>query len=165
MNDLPAFLHDRYNEDEEAARKAAEVCGCHTPAPAWDFADEETDGRIVVVDDPHPQLKRKLGRRWNGSYEGLFTAEHIARHDPARVLREVDAKRHLLQMHSLIHRDLLWLENGNEETAELPVCGLCVPKHLCYQDRDDVPEGPCTTLRLLAYAYTDHPDYRPHWDP
>ncbi|MFI8448231.1 DUF6221 family protein [Streptomyces erythrochromogenes] len=97
--DLVQFLRARLDEDEQAASKAAALCGCHPAAPAWAFGDEETGGRILVVDDPHPDLKRRLGRRWNGSYEGMFSAEHIARHDPARVLAEVDAKRQLLDMY------------------------------------------------------------------
>lgn len=90
------FLRARYDEEEQAARKAAELCGCHPPAPSWRFGDETTDGRILVVDDPHPGLKRKIGRRWNGSYEGKAMAEHIVRHDPAHALAQVTAKRRVL---------------------------------------------------------------------
>lgn len=101
MDDLVQFLRARLNEDEEAARRAAALCGCHPAAPSWEFrdGDDEEDGRIHVVGDPHPVLlgkRRRLARRWNRSYDGLFAAQHIVRHDPARVLAEVDAKRRTL---------------------------------------------------------------------
>jgi hypothetical protein len=98
VDDLIAFLRARLDEDEQAARKAASLCGCHPDAPSWLFGDDATDGRILVADDPHPQVKRRLRRRWNGSYDGLFMAEHIVRHDPAHVLRKVEAGRKLIEL-------------------------------------------------------------------
>ncbi|MEU0991291.1 DUF6221 family protein [Streptomyces sp. NPDC005953] len=85
--------------------------------------------------------------------------------DSARVLREVEAKRRLLDLHSVVHRQIGWLEDGSEESSKLPVCGHCVPKHQHYSSRKDVPEGPCLTVRLLAAVYEDHLDYQPGWRP
>lgn len=152
VNDFDAFLDARLNDDEAALRKAAELCGCHLPAPSWAFDDEETDGRILVSGEPHPELKRRLGRRWNGSYDGLFAAQHIVRHDPARVLREVNAKRRLLDEHP----------NVNDGS-----CGTCVTPQWGYPTRGgSSPQAyPCTTLRLLALSYADHPDYQECWRP
>lgn len=82
--------------EAKAAHTAAAVCGCHPEAPSWSFGDEQTDGRIVVDNEPHPTIRRKIGRRWNGSYEGMFMAQHIVRHDPAFVLADIAAKRKLL---------------------------------------------------------------------
>ncbi|MEU2724099.1 DUF6221 family protein [Streptomyces smyrnaeus] len=62
---------------------------------------------------------------------------HIARHDPARVLDEVDAKRRILRWHL------------DEEC-----CSVCL---------DDV-EG-CPLFRALALPYASHPDYREEWRP
>lgn len=168
MDDLVQFLRDRLDEDEATARKAAALCGCHPAAPSWTFrdGDEETDGRILIVDDPHPVLlgkRRRLARRWNRSYDGLFAAQHIVRHDPARVLAEVNAKRQILDLHGIVHREIGWLADGEEEHGEIAVCGACVPKHAHYQRRADVPEGACTTVRLLALPYADHPDHRVEW--
>lgn len=146
MDDLVEWLRAQLDEDELAARKAAELCGCHPPAPSWSFrdGDEPTDGRILVVDDPHPGLKRKIGRRWNGSYEGLFMAEHIVRHDPERVLREVEGTRRLIRAHEK------WCE------------GRCEAKY---------PEGGFDAahywnLKVRAEAsYSDRPGYRDEWRP
>lgn len=81
----------------------------------------------------------------------------------ARMVREVEAKRRLIELHGIVHRNIGWLEDGDDEYDEIPVCGLCVPKHSHYRRREDVPEGPCLTLNLLALAYAAHPDYDPGW--
>lgn len=141
MSDLVEFLRARLDEDEAAARKAAALCSCHPPAMSWTFRDgnESTDGRILVVDEPHPTLKRKIGRRWNGSYEGLFMAEHIVRHNPARVLAEVAAKRQIIVWHEVA-----------SESPEL--------------DRD-AWQIMRQTLLQLATPYADHPSYDERWRP
>jgi hypothetical protein len=100
--DLHGWITQQIDETDAAARKAAALCGCHPPSPHWAFGDETTDGRILVDDDPHPGAKRKIGRRWNGSYEGMFMAEHVVRHDPAAVLRRCEADRKILDTHSPI---------------------------------------------------------------
>lgn len=136
MDDLVAFLRARLNEDERAAQSAASVCGCHPEAPSWSFDDEATDGRIVLVDEPHPRTRRKIGRRWNGSYEGLFMAQHVVRHDPARVLREVAAKRRIVDRYA-------WLrEHGDTGDAAWVLPLLALP----YADHPDYrPEWAPTT--------------------
>lgn len=103
MPDLHGWITQQIDETERLARHAAALCGCHPPAPAWSFRDGDgpTDGRILIVDEPHPTLKRKIGRRWNGSYEGLFMAEHIVHNDPAAVLRRCEADRKILARHRL----------------------------------------------------------------
>lgn len=102
MPDLHAWITAQIDETERLARRAAELCGCHPPAPSWSFrdGDEPTDGRILVDGDPHPSLRRRISRKkWNGSYDGLFMAEHIVRHDPASVLRRCAADRKILAEH------------------------------------------------------------------
>jgi len=140
---LTEFLKARLDEDEQAARKAAEICGCHPIAPAWSFHDERTDGRILIADNPHPETRHKLGRRWNGTYQELFAAEHIARWDPARVLAEVEAKRRIIREY--------------EAAAAY------------YDQHPDAPAGEAhglyTTLKALALPYADHPDYHKDWRP
>ncbi|WP_188274395.1 DUF6221 family protein [Streptomyces sp. CBMA152] len=93
---MVVWLREAMDAAELAAQKAAELCGCHPPSPAWAFGDEATEGRILIVNDPHPGVKRKIHRRWSGSYEGLYMAEHIVRHDPAAVLHRIAADRKLL---------------------------------------------------------------------
>lgn len=120
------FLEAAHNEAERLARQAAELCGCHPPATAWSFrdGDEPADGRILVVDDPHPDLKRKIGRRWNGSYEGLFMAEHIVLHDPEAVLRRINSERKTIaECKGLLAVDG-WEYDDAPNLADTAICNL-----------------------------------------
>ncbi|MFD3333498.1 DUF6221 family protein [Streptomyces sp. NPDC058700] len=149
MDDLIAFLRARLDDDAAIARAAAEVCGCHEPAGRWAFDDDENDGRIVIVDDPHPEMKRKVERRWNGSYDGLFAARHIARHDPARVLAEVDAKRRI------VDECAYWIDKINKSaTDKYPYPNLA--------ERGEVV---LPVLCLLALPYSGHPEFDDAWRP
>lgn len=66
------------------------------------------------------------------------TAAHVARHDPARVLAEVEAKRRLL-----VHVDLIWKHSPSPAEAR------------AWQH----------AVRHLALPYAGHPDYRQEWRP
>jgi hypothetical protein len=76
-------------------------------------------------------------------------AEHVALHDPDRVLREITAKRRILARHALSPAvgdpELPW-DNRND----------------CQYDGDD---WPCADLLDLALPYAEHPDYRNEWMP
>jgi hypothetical protein len=144
---MVVWLRETLDAAEVAATKTAALCGCHPPAPHWSFRDGDgpTDGRILVVDEPHPGLKRKIGRRWNGSYEGLAMAEHIVRHDPAAVLRRIAADRKILEAHP-VDTDIINPGYG-KHVADFG-CRTC-------HDWDGVTEGYgwCDTVRLLAEGY------------
>lgn len=89
--DLVAFLRARLDEDERTARWALDAefptCG------RWDargpYGDSDRFGNIMS--EMHAQIVE----------EDLLWphANHIARHDPARVLAEVDAKRRILEQY------------------------------------------------------------------
>jgi hypothetical protein len=80
--DLAKFLADRLAEDEGGARLAAREGGTWTEAdPVRQTGRIESLGGVVVYDEGAPDENQ---------------AAHIARHDPARVLREVEAKRKIL---------------------------------------------------------------------
>jgi hypothetical protein len=152
VTDLRGWITQQITAVEDTARKAAALCGCHPPAPSWSFrdGDEPTDGRILVVDEPHPGLKRKINRRWNGSYEGLFMAEHIVRHDPAAVLRRCAADRKILDRHNV---DLSSADDRLYATA----CHGCGT----YGDCDDPVTdniNDCPELLDLADGYGITPD-------
>ena len=139
MADLVRFLRDRYDEDERAAKAA-------TQGPWWADSSIHTEaiygsGNTTVV----------AGARWGdeGSvFESDEDAAHIARHDPARVLRDIEAKRELLDEHPSINVSDL----GSD-------CGTC------YREDGINASWPCKTLRLLACVYVDHLDYRDAWRP
>lgn len=74
---------------------------------------------------------------------------HTARHSPARVLREVAAKRAILADHH-VHVSL----DGSRRW-----CERCCDDQLLQDD------SYCPTLRALAFVWSDHPDYRAEWAP
>lgn len=76
--------------------------------------------------------------------------DHSRRHGPARVLREVAAKRELLELHY----------DGNPGPGDVHYCGTC---HDYY--KHDAEDWPCETVRVLASAYSDHPDFDEEWRP
>jgi hypothetical protein len=123
-DDLVAFLRARLDDDEWTARAAK-------PGP-W-----HADGGSVYATHPTDEVVGYTD-----------SAEHIARHDPARVLAEVEAKRRLLELH----------EPGEMEYVEGDVCMAC-------DLRGEGPYYPCLTLRLLALPHAEHPDYRDEWRP
>jgi hypothetical protein len=75
--------------------------------------------------------------------------EHVARRDPARVLRQVKGGR------------LILAEHGRQWDGGHRGCGRCDWDHYVL---DDVPQA-CQTVRALGVAWSDHPDYRAEWAP
>lgn len=67
--------------------------------------------------------------------------DHIARHDPARVLADVAAKREILRLAEIYADEQFPNHDGG------------------YAD------GMADAVALLAASYADHPDYREEWRP
>ncbi|MFI8297301.1 DUF6221 family protein [Streptomyces nigra] len=147
MDDLVRWLGEQLDEDERIARAAT----WHDDAGAWTAHQSEYDS------------PRRSERRWfimDSMDDGVITdvdpeasqpggvARHVAEHDPARVLREIDAKRQLLNLHA----------PGETEYVDGDVCMAC-------DVRGGAPFYPCKTLRLLALPYADRPGYREDWRP
>jgi hypothetical protein len=81
-------------------------------------------------------------------------ASHIARHDPARVLREVAAKRAVIEDHQI--KPVTYPEPDDDEAFDC---------ERCHFDRDEgvYGFGYCPTLKALAAVYSSHHDYRKEW--
>lgn len=141
MSDLAAFLTARLDEDEAAAKAA------------W---GTEWDWRYLVSPFREP----------------CSTAHtvHIARHDPARVLRGVEAKRKILAEHPVDAELLSWSLGATEVVAgRQPPMSICLRCHIEVPDaREDEDacrheDWPCPTLRALAGEWSDHADYDQAW--
>ena len=153
---LVEFLTARLRDDEQVAR-ATDGASWRTTDDQDDFSGDSLIGYTTLRDDE--------GSPISDDRDGRLSADdlmHIARHDPARVLRDVEAKRRIVAEHAS--------EDGH--------CRTCT-----VEDREDAPMGtdwdtepeaiwvrrpvayPCPTLRLLALPYADHPDYREEWRP
>ncbi|MFI5985061.1 DUF6221 family protein [Streptomyces sp. NPDC051555] len=125
MDDLMQFLRARLDETATKARTHRQASASwYYDDAAGEIRDETNSGTVAFV-------------------PSAADAQHIAEHDPARILAEVDAKEVLLRVHG--------------------------PAHDCAADRDGVDcateEEPCLVLRLLALPYALHPAHRPEWAP
>jgi hypothetical protein len=80
------------------------------------------------------------------SYASAPVAIHIARHHPERVLREVEAKRRI------VHEYEVEVDRGPAGSR------------LEFEARHGgILDAYRASLRILAAAYSDHPDYRQEW--
>lgn len=166
MDDLVQFLRDRFDEDVLWATEASRIEGIEQAPEGgvhWRWVSDDTDEELT----PDPSKERTVGYETETSHVSLRSCEewpspssdtplpqfvlhteephsasagHIIRHDPARVLVEIDAKRSVL--------DLAERARDHHETF---VSGFAAALE--------------NTLRLHALAYADHPDYRTEWRP
>jgi hypothetical protein len=131
--DLVQWLTAQLDEDERIAREA-------TPGPWVDqggyVTDVGPDGlpRVQVTDygsqDGEPEEDNPQGRA---------DSAHIARHDPARVLAEVDAKRKLVERYERA------MENRRAHPDDLASAGALLALH--------------GAVKLLALPYADRSGY------
>ena len=153
-DDLIHFLRAQLDEDERIARRA-----CEYAEAEWRL---DEDGETILWWPPEPLIAERerehgltvVSDRWRGqtiASGGERIAPHIAEYDPARVLREIDAKRRITQCHEP------W-KASNGDT----ICGRCGREHI---DGRAGGHFPCQTLRLLALPYADRPGYREEWRP
>jgi hypothetical protein len=92
MGELVVWLGQQLDEDERIAREAIRYAD-----PDWHLDSSENVVRAVVSTLSGKQMTRVTSNLWRRpSIEGRGVVPHVATHDPARVLREVEAKRQLL---------------------------------------------------------------------
>ncbi|MGW1616350.1 DUF6221 family protein [Streptomyces sp. NPDC002285] len=148
MDDLVTWLGEQLDEDERIARAT------HSSFLAWEY-----DVCVKEI--------RDLGNG-NELVHGVLPryGEFIAEHDPARVLREIDAKRELLTLHAAVADHGRFSDHGECEKygcdgdhRRPPVC------RSCRTYAGDPEEAPCSTLRILAMPYADREGYRAEWAP
>lgn len=136
MDELVQWLGEQFDEDEQVARDA-----CHGGPANW-----TTDGSypVSVAGLPRGADVFTEAVAFDEGSPSEAQAEHIALHDPARVLREIDAKRRIAtQMASTLS-----CAAGDSEVDH-------------YGALVDAEQ----TLRLLALPYADRPGYREEWRP
>jgi hypothetical protein len=165
MDDLVRWLGAQLDGDEQIAREAAMAIGrtgykdgmLVDPPARW--GDElVADGQQWVA-RYHVVARKRLSAGEPGvtvaecaGFGGNPVAKHAAEHDPARVLREIDAKRQIIAEHELIPTG----------PGKAPGCEVCVSTPSW---GPEVVSGPCTTLRLLASVYSDRDGYQESWRP
>jgi len=132
MDELITWLKAQIDDDERLAQRAG------ASHPRWSY-DRET---FTVSSGAYPIA---AGKDRRGTPINDVDGEHIARHDPARVLADVAAKRAIVDLHS------------PHNHGACPTCWRTSPRSSMRED------FPCRTLRLLATAYADSPGWREEW--
>jgi hypothetical protein len=128
MDDLVQWLRAQLDEDERTARAA-------TLGP-WMQSGIGDYGWTVDFGCPG------TGVETANTEQGLADVDFIAAHNPARVLREIDAKRQVIEQYESI---------GSPPPGEIGT-------ELSRAELGRV-------LRLLALPYEDRPGYREEWRP
>lgn len=133
---LVEFLRAQLDKEERIAREAADG-----DSGEWFMGDR---WNIYRAEDQTPSEDDEANRLvvW-GNVKSQ--SEHIACHDPARVLREVEAKRVILTE----HRD--------DGYGNCTGCGMNAREEMCN------PLDDCPTLLALAKVYESEPDFNPDW--
>lgn len=127
VTDLVEFLTAQYDEDEKTARAAG---GGRASGRRWDAVQAADCRARGAIGDGHGDIVVYE------CYAGADHANHIARHDPARVLADIAAKRRRLERHT---------------PGDGAFCGACEQ------------EWPCEDVRIDASVYADRPGYKPQW--
>jgi hypothetical protein len=145
MDDLIAFISARLDEDEAAARACADNDGnlgwrdSPVQASLGDHTIRTTGSRPVA-------RVREADSRGDESVPRILSpaavAAHIVRNDPARVLREVKAKR-----------SVLWRCDGRVNEPDQYPNGLVSPRAVLARQ----------ALMDLGAVWSDHADYRAEW--
>ncbi|WP_406227353.1 DUF6221 family protein [Streptomyces anthocyanicus] len=138
MSEIADFLRARYAEQRALALAAS-------PGP-WQPNDEHDE--VIAVDG----ITVAEGFALSGQ-QLRATVDHIAAHDPAAVLADLDAKLAIVDWHGA--REATGFDaDGWEHTGN--ACQTCLAG-------DD---WPCRTLRLLARPFAKHPDHKgEEWAP
>lgn len=131
---LIRFVGDRLTFDELVAREAMTVRRDGTAkdpdSGRWEVANDWRDSARIEGDD--------MAIYDEGGHT-IQQARHIARHDPARVLRDVEAKRRI------------WLKAAGYTSSVIA-------------DTDFKATWEAV-LEELASIWSDHPDYEKDWEP
>lgn len=122
-DDLVAWLRAQLDEDERVAKDA-------TSGP-WSAVESYPDAWVINGPTYNIASEGRDGDISSGD------STHIARHDPARVLAEVAAKRRIIDEH--------------------------LPIDPCDAHDAALRSIPCETLRLLASVYAGRPGWREEW--
>jgi len=122
------------------------------------------------VREPYPNKPGGRIGYWLEDWQStayIDITEHIARHDPARVLAECAAKRAIVEWHS-DREDCCEERYGRLVLGTEPEVSVGTDSWGELTVRRSIGTTPylgCITLMHLATAYSDHPDYDESWRP
>ncbi|MEV5085930.1 DUF6221 family protein [Streptomyces sp. NPDC056159] len=108
-----------------------------------------------------PALHAERGAACAG---GPALEAHIVRHDPARVLRELDAKRRILALYATATEDRTALRARMREVIDKDPDEFS-RLHRQESELIEMAGRMAPVVRLLALPYVDRPGYREEWRP
>jgi hypothetical protein len=136
------FLNSRLDEDQAVAENASQDSD---EGNAWSVGARQGSWKQEArIGDDREDLVFDIKDGVCVDFDGLLA--HLTRFHPARVLREVAAKRSIVELHGLSHECSVI-----DHTGEVDNCHWVIN-----------PEG-CSTLLALAAVYSDHADYQQDW--
>lgn len=135
MSDLIDFLRAQLDEDERDARAA------YLPNFKWYVEDRAV--QLAPIQDCDCGADAWLPANTKAD------AYHISRHDPARVLREVEAKRETIRLYEDTLETIEMLKSHGQKSDAHAVAA----------------ESYLNVIRRDAAVYADHPDYNEAWRP
>ncbi|MFE0765417.1 DUF6221 family protein [Streptomyces smyrnaeus] len=159
--DLIEFLRARLDEDEQTARAASPGPWRHNPEKHHHIVGTPLFEEAVFAGPTGADATCVAGTGETDDSQSMRDAAHIARHDPARVLREVEAKRALVAAYELACRKRT--EIADEHWGAAPSGDLSAVER--WKEHDAVAEALKPHVLRRAAVYVDHPDYRAEWRP
>ncbi|MFD3917292.1 DUF6221 family protein [Streptomyces sp. NPDC058603] len=140
--DLVAFVRARLDEDEQVARSTCTPPDWHQ-GPGDD--PEWTTDEMVLMWPPEFHTPYEQDKHWRGlTADPAGLAAHIARHDPAHVLRRIARDRAVLDAYEEVAD--MDTDNAEPEYAYGRAVGLGY------------------AVRQMATEHDGHPDYKTSWN-
>lgn len=134
---------------------------------SWLRLQLDEDERLALLQPPWPwKLSAERDEVWAADDELIAdvhalsgnqlrnTAEHIANHDPSRVLREVEALRSIIDV----------IEQARDPHPGQPCTNEDDPYDSCELHVAAAERRP-SVIQLLAAIFSDRPGYREEWKP
>lgn len=160
---IAEFLLARVSEDEAAAKACAEAY----PSP-WEMSDRGWMAK-VTADGPYFRVVATLDQEhapegWLGD-----RLDHIARHDPARILAECKAKRAVIEFHKQWPVLVEGPPKYETDVTGLDAVSFKMSRQIMWateqEYRNRFGDEPPTTpiMRAMASVYSDHREYREEW--
>jgi hypothetical protein len=143
VDDLVQWFGQQLDEDERIARRAGDS-----------FRQIGETGVIVATEGD--RAEECASANWAG------VAEHIVAHDPARVLREIDADRALVDAYAQACRKRTGIADEHWGAAG-PSGDLSAVER--WKEHDAVAETLKPHVLRRAAVYADRPGYREEWRP
>lgn len=188
MTGITEFLLARVGEDEAIAHAAVDP---ERPGTHWHWVTCQTDQPVTPGDEAEAADREGISLRtvehfpskWAGPLPGFVVhqvdeadipgaLEHIAIHDPARVLAECAAKRAIIEWHKswpvLVETPFEFGSSVDSSSDPHRITMQLTRRQMWLTEQEyrvkfgaEPPTAPI--LRMMAAVYCDHPDYDPDW--